>query len=44
MGNKLLKKTDGSIVKANFTMAFMKDPSSGALKINVHHSSLPYTP
>ena len=44
MGNKHLKKMDGSIVKANFTMAFIRDPKSGALKINVHHSSLPYTP
>jgi hypothetical protein len=43
MGNKLLTKKDGTTTVANFTMGFtlVKD---GTLKINLHHSSLPYSP
>lgn len=43
MGNKLLTKKDGSLTIANFTMCFTRD-SAGKLKINLHHSSLPYKP
>lgn len=41
MGNKHLKDTSGKLILANFTMGFVRD-SSGGLKINLHHSSLPY--
>jgi hypothetical protein len=44
MGNKHLTRTDGNVVKANFTMGFTRDPKDGDLKINLHHSSLPYVP
>jgi hypothetical protein len=44
MGNKLLQTPSNDIVKANFTMAFFRDPTTGKLKINLHHSSLPYVP
>lgn len=43
MGNKILKQLNGTITIANFTMGFIKSPD-GELKINVHHSSLPYKP
>lgn len=43
MGNKILKQFNGSVTLANFTMGFIKNPD-GELKINVHHSSLPYKP
>lgn len=41
MGNKKLKDATGKITIANFTMGFVRD-SSGQLKINLHHSSLPF--
>lgn len=41
MGNKHIKDTSGKLIMANFTMGFVRD-SSGGLKINLHHSSLPY--
>jgi hypothetical protein len=44
MGNKLLKKMDDSLVIANFSMGFVRDPKTGGLKIVLHHSSLPYVP
>jgi len=44
MGNKLLTQKDGKLTKANFSMGFIRDPKTGKLKINLHHSSLPYTP
>jgi len=44
MGNKLLQTPSNDIVKANFTMGFFRDPTTGKLKINLHHSSLPYVP
>lgn len=43
MGNKILKQLNGNITVANFTMGFIRS-SNGELKINLHHSSLPYTP
>jgi hypothetical protein len=41
MGNKILTRNDGHVLIVNFTMGFTRLPT-GALKINVHHSSLPY--
>ena len=43
MGNKHLTKEDGTVVKANFTMGFMKNDHH-EIKIVLHHSSLPYQP
>ena len=43
MGNKLITKTDDSLVVANFTMVFKKY-ADGDVKIIQHHSSLPYKP
>jgi hypothetical protein len=43
MGNKLLTDVSGKITIANFTMGFVRD-IHGQLKINLHHSSLPYSP
>jgi len=43
MGNKLLTDKTGKVTIANFTMCFTKD-KNGKLKINLHHSSLPYNP
>lgn len=43
MGNKLLTDKTGKVTVANFTMGFTKD-AQGKLKINLHHSSLPYVP
>mmetsp|Transcript_21052 Transcript_21052/g.35656 ORF Transcript_21052/g.35656 Transcript_21052/m.35656 type:complete len:183 (-) Transcript_21052:126-674(-) len=43
MGNKLLKDVDDNLTVANFTMGFFRD-TDGSLKINLHHSSLPFTP
>ncbi len=41
MGNKLLLDKSKNITVANFTMGFIRD-DRGNLKINLHHSSLPY--
>lgn len=41
MGNKLLLDKKGATTIANFSMAFIRD-EDGSLKINLHHSSLPY--
>ena len=40
MGNYFFSSTGGNEVKAEFTFGYMMD-SNGALRINVHHSSLP---
>ena len=40
MGNYFFTSPEGSEVKAEFTFGYMRD-SNGALRINVHHSSLP---
>lgn len=43
MGNKLITDTSGKLTVANFSMGFMRD-TDGSLKINLHHSSLPFSP
>lgn len=43
MGNKHLRDSSGKVTVANFTMGFLRN-EAGQLKINVHHSSLPYLP
>jgi hypothetical protein len=43
MGNKLLTNKSNQVVIANFTMGFIRC-SDGELRINLHHSSLPYVP
>ncbi len=43
MGNKLLTNNSNQLTIANFTMAFIRCPD-GKLRINLHHSSLPYAP
>jgi hypothetical protein len=40
MGNYFFTSPEGNEVKAEFTFGYMRD-SNGALRINVHHSSLP---
>lgn len=42
MGNYYFTKTDGEEVKVEFTLGYVKD-ENGNLKINLHHSSLPYS-
>ena len=42
MGNYFFTKTDGEEVKVEFTLGYVKD-ENGNLKINLHHSSLPYS-
>lgn len=42
MGNKILKQHHGNTTIANFTMGFIRS-LKGDLKINLHHSSLPYS-
>ncbi|MCF1435232.1 hypothetical protein GOZ97_07990 [Agrobacterium vitis] len=43
MGNYYFTAKDGSVTKADYTMGFIKT-ADGHLKINIQHSSLPYTP
>ncbi|MEM1166659.1 MAG: phosphoribosyl-AMP cyclohydrolase [Planctomycetota bacterium] len=43
MGNYFFTGADGSVTKVEYTFGYVVDPS-GNLKINLHHSSLPYTP
>jgi len=42
MGNYFFTSLEGNEVKVEFTFGYMRD-SNGALRINVHHSSLPAT-
>ena len=42
MGNYYFKKQDNSEIKVEFTFGFIYS-KSGKLKINLHHSSIPYT-
>ena len=42
MGNYFFTKTDGEDVKVEYTFGYVED-EEGNLKINVHHSSLPYS-
>ncbi|MEM9277768.1 MAG: phosphoribosyl-AMP cyclohydrolase [Pseudomonadota bacterium] len=43
MGNYFFTDPAGKEVKVEYTFGYVKD-ASGALKINLHHSSLPYSP
>jgi hypothetical protein len=43
MGNVIFTNKDGSVTTVDKTWMFVKD-DAGALRIVVHHSSLPYTP
>ena len=40
MGNYFFKNSDGEEIKVEFTFGYITD-SSGALRINLHHSSMP---
>lgn len=42
MGNYFFTKTNGDIVKVEYSFGYVKD-EEGNLKINLHHSSLPFT-
>lgn len=42
MGNYYFTGPDGSETKVEYTFAYMRAPDGG-LKINVHHSSVPYS-
>jgi hypothetical protein len=41
MGEYYFTKTDGSEIKVEYSFGYVRD-DDGALKINLHHSSLPY--
>jgi len=41
MGNYFFTKKDGSVAKVEYSFGYFLD-SSGTLRINLHHSSLPY--
>ena len=43
MGNKFLTNRSNQLTIANFTMGFTRC-ADGQLRINLHHSSLPYVP
>lgn len=43
MGNYYFTKTNGDVVKVEYSFGYFKD-KEGNLKINLHHSSLPYSP
>lgn len=43
MGNYYFTKTDGQEIKVEYSFGYVED-KSGHLKINLHHSSLPYKP
>lgn len=43
MGNYYFTGPDGNETKVEYTFGYVKD-ASGKLKINLHHSSLPYSP
>lgn len=43
MGNYFFTQTDNTEVKVEYTFGYLKD-EQGCLKINLHHSSLPYHP
>jgi hypothetical protein len=42
MGNHFFTKTNGDIVKVEYSFGYTRD-EEGKLKINLHHSSLPYS-
>lgn len=41
MGNYYFTTTDGKEIKVEYSFGYVKD-ANGALKINLHHSSMPY--
>ena len=41
MGEYFFTKTDGSEIKVEYSFGYVRD-ENGELKINLHHSSLPY--
>jgi hypothetical protein len=43
MGNYFFTTTDGAEVKVEYSFGYIKD-ENGNVKINMHHSSLPFTP
>lgn len=43
MGNYYFTKTDGQEIKVEYSFGYVED-KDGNLKINLHHSSLPYNP
>jgi len=43
MGNYFFTDTNGDETKVEYTFGYIK-PETGSLKIDVHHSSLPYNP
>lgn len=43
MGNYFFTEENGDITKVEYSFAYKKD-EAGNLKINLHHSSLPYNP
>lgn len=42
-GNYYFTKSDGSEIKVDYSLGYVED-KNGHLKINLHHSSLPYKP
>ena len=43
MGNYFFTSPDGSVTKVEFSFGYVRS-ENGELKINLHHSSLPYNP
>lgn len=43
MGNYYFTKTNGKEIKVEFSFGYVKD-KNGKLKINLHHSSMPFSP
>jgi len=43
MGNYFFTKNDGSVTKVEYTFGYVRD-NNGKLRINLHHSSLPFSP
>lgn len=43
MGNYFFTKTDGSVTKVEYSFGYVR-AKDGGLKINLHHSSLPFVP
>ena len=43
MGNYFFTDTKGGVTKVEFSFGYVKD-ENGDLKINLHHSSMPYSP
>jgi hypothetical protein len=42
MGNYFFREIDGNVVKVEYTFGYFLD-KKGSLKINLHHSSIPFT-